>query len=363
MKDSGLTIRKKIKQILRTGIYGYLMRYRSYRTLQIAFFAHRKIFGLRVRADASTVCQLRCPACSTAAGKIARGTIGRGQLKARHFRRLLRENPLIKRVELSNWGEIFLNPELSKIMKIAHEGGVRLTALNGVNLNTVKPRTLEDLVRYKFRALSVSIDGASPETYPIYRVNGDFNRVIENIKLINKFKKKYDSPYPRLTWQFVIFGHNEHELSRAREMASELGMKLKPKLNHTPGLYSVKDEEFVRREGGFGVASRDEFRYKTKTEYSFPCIQLWSNPQINWDGKLLGCCVNKWGHFGKAFREPMADLLKSERYVYAKRMILGLLPPRRDIPCVKCKTYWRLNPNARREAPEIASAVLGENAG
>ena len=30
----------------------------------------------------------------------------------------------------------------------------------------------------------------------------------------------------RPDWQFVVFGHNEHEITKAREMAAELGMEI-----------------------------------------------------------------------------------------------------------------------------------------
>ena len=49
--------------------------------------------------------------------------------------------------------------------------------------------------------------------------------MIEHIRRINAFKKQYRSEYPALRWQDVAFGHNEHEIGRARAMARELGME------------------------------------------------------------------------------------------------------------------------------------------
>ena len=51
--------------------------------------------------------------------------------------------------------------------------------------------------------LSCSIDGASPETYRVYRVRGDFDAVIANIRTINAHKRAYGTELPRLLWQFV----------------------------------------------------------------------------------------------------------------------------------------------------------------
>ena len=49
-------------------------------------------------------------------------------------------------IELSNWGEIFLNPDLPNILAYSYQKSVALTASNGVNLPTVKPEVLEAVV-------------------------------------------------------------------------------------------------------------------------------------------------------------------------------------------------------------------------
>lgn len=216
-----------------------------------------------------------------------------------------------------------------------------MTAWNGTNLNNVSDHLLSALVKYKFRRISVSIDGCSERTYRIYRRNGNFNNVIRNIERINYYKEKYNSKLPDLIWQFIIFGHNEHELPKAKAMAKKMKMSFRVKLNHNPDYSPVKDRAFVRKHAGIAIVSRDDFEKAKKRPYIWPCIQLWDSPQINWDGKLLGCCVNNYGHFGDVFKSGLRECLNSERYIYAKKMVLGLVPPRPDIPCVKCNVYHR----------------------
>ena len=86
----------------------------------------------KIRLEVSTYCQLRCPTCPTTTGETHRG-IGAGFLKFENFRKLLDDSPWLEEIELSNYGEIFLNPELAKMIKHAFKRGVRLTARNGVN--------------------------------------------------------------------------------------------------------------------------------------------------------------------------------------------------------------------------------------
>ena len=69
------------------------------------------------------------------------------------------------------------------------------------------------------------------------------------------------------------------------------------------------------------------------------CHQLWISPQINWDGKLLGCCINQKDDFGNVFELGLKECLRGKKYVYAKKMLLGKVGPRKDIPCYDCKYY------------------------
>lgn len=294
----------------------------------------------RIRLEASSACQLRCPSCPTTSGA-ARPVLGRGSLKFSDFKLLVDANPWVKRIELSNYGEIFVNPQLKQIMAYAHRQGVVLSCENGANLNDVKEAVLEAVVQYGLRGIVCSIDGASQETYETYRVRGNFDDVIANVRRINHYKRLYQSDYPKLVWQFVAFGHNEHEIDAARQLASELGMRFLVKLSWDSSFSPVRDQDAVRRATGVEAATREEFRAKHGHDYVYSiCTQLWKEPQINWDGKMLGCCRNFWGEFGgNAFTDGLLPSINSERMQYARRMLLGDAPARADIPCATCDIY------------------------
>lgn len=299
-----------------------------------------------IALSASSACQLRCPSCPTATGEIQK-SIGTGYLKAADFKTLMNKNPWVKHVELTHRGEIFLNPELLAILKYAHKRKISLTANGGANLNNISDKVLEGLVRYKFRRITCSIDGASEETYQIYRINGHLKTVIHNIEKINYFKRKYRSTYPELIWQFVIFGHNEHELPVARKMAEKLGMDFKPKLSWDEKISPVRDKDFVRKESAIGASSRTEYQKKHKARYLQKdiCGQLWNIPQVNFDGRVLGCCVNTWDDFGNAYRSGLAEVLNSEKMRYARKMLMGKKKSRPDIPCSICWNYLWMKRN------------------
>lgn len=298
-------------------------------------------FGEEVRLEASSRCQLRCPLCITGDRRTREpgATVGWGDLKPDAFVRFLDAHPGVRHVELSNYGEIPLNRALPRIIELAHERGVTLAAANGVNLNHISDELIETMVRCSFRRLKVSIDGASQASYEVYRRGGSFERVIENIRRINRAKARAGAKFPRLKWQFIVFGHNEHEIARARRLADELGMRIKFKINYDPRSFPLRNPARVRHELDGAPLSVDEYERRSDLPYSPACRQLWLSPQINWDGKLLGCCVNHYGDFGNVFESGLDALLASERYRYARRMVLGLAGPRDDVPCTRCQRY------------------------
>jgi MoaA/NifB/PqqE/SkfB family radical SAM enzyme len=292
----------------------------------------------KISLDASTICQLRCPACSTAKGIIKNGIIGSGFLSFDNFKKIIEDNPCIREIELSNWGEIFLNPELLQIVRYGFERDIKLTAGNGVNFNTVSEEMIEALVKYQFGYINMSIDGACQDTYSQYRIRGNYETVIENIKKLNSFKRKYNSKLPMLSWQFIIFGHNEHEIPRVKELCKELNMAFNPKLNYSD-FSPVKNKEWVRLESGLGVADRNEYKAMHHIPYKRCCCQLWVSPHISWDGKLLGCSVNKWISTGNVFEQGLNSCLNSMLYEKQKLVLKGFSLADKEIPCFYCPTY------------------------
>ena len=246
-----------------------------------------RISPRRIRLEASSFCQLRCPSCPTTSG-LTQQAIGGGFLKFQDFRQIVDFNPQLERIELSNYGEVFLNPELLQILEYAHQKKVTLAIRNGANLNHVREEVIEGLVKYKVDVITCSIDGASQETYKIYRVRGDFDSVIKNIEKINAYKRFYQTDLPHLRWQFVIFGHNEHEIPVARKMAARLGMEFYTKLTWDNSFSPLHDKAFVRSQTEEKTATRAEFEAERGHKYANGiCLQLWDDPQINWNGDVL----------------------------------------------------------------------------
>jgi MoaA/NifB/PqqE/SkfB family radical SAM enzyme len=297
-----------------------------------------------VQIDASSHCQLACPVCPTANG-LTRPVLGAGHLKLADFKRLLDRNPEIREVELSNYGEMFLNPQLPDLLACAYERQVVVSGSNGVNLNFASDAALDAIVKFRVRALTCSIDGATPQTYSRYRINGQLDRVLAHVDRIRDLRRLNGSAFPLLVWQFVVMGHNEHEIESARAMAHARGMQFIPRLSWSADHSPVVNRDLVRIQTGLGAASREEFREKKGVEYTRDiCYQLWRAPVINWDGKMLGCCVNFWGDFGgNVFADGLQATMRNPKLEYARQMLKGKAEPRPEIPCTTCDQYHAMS--------------------
>ena len=292
-----------------------------------------------VKLDASSLCQMNCRGCWMRRNKYA--DRGPGYLKCADFVKFIEMNPFIKKIELSNVGEIFLNPDLYKIIMHAHSKGVELTALNGVNFNTVSDEMLEALVKYEFSQITIALDGASQETYSWYRRNGNFDKVINNIEKLNELKKKQNADKPSLAWQYIILESNqsESEIKKAKEMANRLNCKIifaKDWDNFIPD-----DIPVVERETGL-CYENSGMRNTWSNKRLVYCRDLWNMPQINFDGRLYGCCANIYNSFGlNVFELGLEKTLNSKIVKGTKEMLMGG-EICEESPCKDCWFYIEL---------------------
>lgn len=284
-----------------------------------------------ITIDGCSLCQLNCVQCPISQMGY-KNTIKKGYLTLNNFFAVTQINPKIKAVNLDCSGELFLNRELGRILQYAHDQKIMLACPGGVNLNTVTEETLMDLVRYRFQYLNVSIDGASQDTYGMYRVGGDYNEVIHNLTLINEYKRKFNTPYPKLQWQFIVFGHNEHELRKARKTAEELRMRFYPKMNWNTTYSPIKNPVEVKGQTGWDVITREEYEQKYGKSYVRPtCYELWRNPRLSWDLSVTGCSWNTWDRFDNVTVN------------HAKKVLTGNYPVNQPIPCNQCEILLEMD--------------------
>ncbi len=310
---------------------------------------YRRIFKLpeMARIELCSLCNLDCADCymrKKSSGQI----IGNGYLKFDDFKKFLDKNPYIKMIEVSLSGEIFLNPDFIRIIEYAYKKNVQLTAFNGVNFNRVSDEILEALVKYKFAGITFSIDGTSDETYSIYRRNGNYDNVIANIQKLNEYKNKYNSKFPVFVWQFIIFGHNRCEIDTAYETACKLGFSgIYYKLPWSNEEYSKYDLKLLYISNLKKIPVYDEEILSVLRKNNNPlCRQPFISPQINWDGRLLGCCCSTNNDLNvNVFKKGLKNALNSPKMQKMRDVLSGKTDADDTIACYNCCFYKNMKMN------------------
>lgn len=320
---------------------------------------YRKINKLprMVCLEACSICQLNCPDCHMRKND-SDLIVGNGYLKFKDFKKFVDKNPYIESIELSFCGEIFLNPELLEIIKYAHKKNIKLTAFNGVNFNNVSNEIMEALVKYKFTGITLSIDGTTNETYQIYRRNGNLNNVINNIKKLNELKEKYNSKFPILEWQYIVFKHNEHEISKVEELQKQL------KIDYVFFKQPWNSSNFSIRAISEIQKNKIEPLFDTEIEKILNenkidlCLNPWLQPQINWDGRLLGCFCSTHNDLGvNVFEVGLKAALSSPKSLFMRSVLSGKQRANESLHCLHCSFYRNMRKNNEYINPKLIKFI------
>jgi len=296
-----------------------------------------------IRLDICTLCNLNCPACSMR--KTSNPPNGLGYLKFEDFKKFIdRDGDKIKYIEISNFGEPFLNPDAIKILEYAHSHNIELDCGNGTNLNINNDNILKAIVDNQVRTLTVSCDGVTQEAYEKYRVNGRVELVFNNIKKLVAYKKEKNSKYPIINWQYILRESTEDEVEMAFAKAKELEVdNLFFKLTWEKS-YVPKDPERLKDLTGLQALTRNEFKEKTGKLYKMErCKQLFDCPTINWNGELLGCCSNKHTFGVNVFEVGLENALNFSTFMDSKNWVLNMSTDLdNNNPCANCKQYKKI---------------------
>ena len=259
---------------------GRLANYALYR-LQRQRKVEVGYFPVVLSVESSGACNLRCPGCVTGLQLPAGGRKGAARLET--LREIIDEAyPRAMQIQFHRQGEPLLSPNFFAACAYAFERGLWTVAHS--NLSFELPDLARRVVAAGLCNLVVSCDGATQETYGLYRRRGDLERVLENVREIVAHRRATGARFPWVSLKFVIFDHNWHEIRDYRKRAEAAG---------------ADDVVFV---SGFSgsiyhsgcAASEREFDLHTLSwrprQIPPVCLDLWDGIGIDYDGAILPCC-------------------------------------------------------------------------
>ncbi len=275
-------------------------------------------FGLVV--DPSNMCELACPGCvhSDRAEELKLFDWNKGTLGEDRFKALLRRyGPSAIGVYFCNYGEPLLNLNTPKLIRLAK------TYLMATALSTslsVRRFDAEAYVESGLDFMVVSVDGATQPVYETFRRNGNLELVTANIRSLVDAKRRLGRRTPVISWNFLAFEHNVHEIPLAERLARSLGVNLFRVVNpfdvgwDDPKIRPAAVKSYVRRMDWTSISNPPEnwnpFPESVEADtiasaFAVPlngrdggtapgsghtCHWLYKNMVMDAQGRILPCC-------------------------------------------------------------------------
>ena len=268
-----------------------------------------------VSVELTNCCNLKCPECPSGSGQMRRE---KGFMDLALFRKIMDEKGAgFLQAGLYFQGEPMMHPEFFEFLKAA--AGVYSTV--STNGHFLSRENAERLSLSPLGKLIISLDGATPETYGVYRRNGDMDGVISGIGRIGEARRRNRSAL-KVEVQFLVNRFNEAEAWAVKRIALNAGASFRMKSMQVinPG------------DAGYWMPENDKFcRYvKTGSGYaiksSMPdrCARLWFNPVITWDGKVVPCCFDKDAEFvmGDVGKSTFREIWYGKEYAVFRERLL-----------------------------------------
>jgi MoaA/NifB/PqqE/SkfB family radical SAM enzyme len=231
-------------------------------------------------------------------------------------------------LQLYTWGEPLLNKNTLDIIEYAKSKNVYV--MLSTNATAMTPEYNKRLIESGIDYITVSIDGGSSETYKKYRIGGDYNKVLSNIKDLLHQRKSIGKKSPFIEWQFVVFRHNEHEVNSTEKMTYKMGID-----KFTPLPAYTEDESWLATDERFRPQLLNPERLKN-------CARPWTHLNIRADGGVAPCCYEyfKKDDFASMDEAPFSEIWNNRMFQQSRRIIgqgrRGNPLDESDIICYEC---------------------------
>jgi len=304
--------------------------------------------------DPINICNLDCPLCAS-----KNQNYEKGKMSFDTYKDILDKIPSLKVIILFNWGEPLLHHEIFNIIKESVSKNIYTITHTNFSLKQ-KAEFFEKLVSSGLHQLVISADGASQESYEKYRVKGNFDWVINNIRYTVEAKKKLKKRDPKIVWKFIVNKFNEHEINYAKGLARSLGIEIifdKMGLSDDipdiefPGTLLERKEKWLPKNPKYILdyylpAGRQGKNGRYTPLNNKPCSQLFNSAVINPDGKVTPCCwvTSKENVWGDLTKQSFEEIWNSENYKYSRSLFNNIEynGSVKNTVCTKCEIFKRV---------------------
>jgi len=267
-----------------------------------------------LQIEPSSVCNFRCVFCFETDKSFTNKKNGfMGTMKFEDFKNIIDDAyGNIQFITLASRGEPLVSKAISKM--ISYTGGKFLNLKLNTNASLFTEEICHTILSDTVKTLVISADAAEKEEYAKIRVNGDLNKVIKNLELLNSIKEKHYKKSKIIT---RVSGVN---FSKDQSFSKMLGFWK----NYVDQIVFVKYNPW------------ENSYLAPENNINEPCSDLWRRMFIWWDKKVNPCDVDYKSKLSVGVYESnISDIWKSNSYNILRKQHLS--KDRRKItPCKSC---------------------------
>jgi len=170
--------------------------------------------------EPTNVCNLHCTGCWT---KNESDNKNAYFLSVEGFKKIINDlgaNLLF--IHLWGWGEPFLNKNIYEMIRLARSKNIVVISSTHANLQ-FDDYSIENLMKSGLSKLIIAIDGIDQDTYSKYRIGGNLDVVLHNVKKLVEYKKRLSVPFPLINLRMVVMRHNQHQIEEFLTLGLSLG--------------------------------------------------------------------------------------------------------------------------------------------
>jgi radical SAM protein with 4Fe4S-binding SPASM domain len=280
---------------------------------------------IHLTLEITNSCNLKCPICETGNGSLNRTP---KMMTLEEFRQILSQfDNNLKYLLLYFMGESFLNKEIYEMIKYA-AAAIGLYVSVCTNGEVLEPARL---VKSGIAEIQFQIAGITQEAHRTYRVNGNLDRTLSNLKEVIKLKRLFwneikQEKFPlRVNLGFILMKHNEYQIGDFINLAKELGVDK----------YNVIDTCARNIEQARRFLPNDKTHWiydplaleSGKLKVRFPpdnyCEWIYSTVTIQVNGDVVPCCRDPLGKYvlGNVFKENIYEIWNNKKFQEVRAMV------------------------------------------
>ena len=266
--------------------------------------------------EPTSICNLRCVMCFQVDKTFSSNKKHLGFIDIDFFKNLVMqcEKNNCEAITLASRGEPLLHKNFDEICKIVKDSSILDFKLN-TNATMMNEKKIKEILGANFSEVIFSVDAGTKETYEQIRVKGNFDKVVNNIKLFNEIRSKNFKNANTITRISGVKVRDDQDIDQMTKFWKE-----------------IVDEVTIKE-----ASPRWDTYNNPVNQIKDPCLNLWNRMYVWFDGTINPCDTDykSFLKIGNAKEKTLKELWNNPKYKKLREQ--HLKQERNQItPCDRC---------------------------